>query len=59
MQGSVSISPIYGVPDINVGDDLAIIIGDCLEKSFNEVIDGDSFALRIKFFLRLREIFMI
>ena len=48
MQGSVSISPIYGVPDINVGDDLAIIIGDCLEKSFNEVIDGDIICIAHK-----------
>lgn len=50
MQGSVSISPIYGVPDINVGDDLAIIIGDCLEKSFNEVIDGDIICIAHKIF---------
>ena len=50
MQGSVSISPIYGVPDINVGDDLAIIIGDCLEQSFNEVIDGDIICIAHKIF---------
>ena len=48
MQGSVSIFPIYGVPDINVGDNLAIIIGDCLEKSFNEVIDGDIICIAHK-----------
>ena len=50
MQGSVSIFPIYGVPDINVGDNLAIIIGDCLEKSFNEVIDGDIICIAHKIF---------
>ena len=50
MQGSISIFPIYGVPDINVGDNLAIIIGDCLEKSFNEVIDGDIICIAHKIF---------
>ena len=50
MQGSVSIFPIYGVPDINVGDNLAIIIGDCLETSFNEVIDGDIICIAHKIF---------
>ena len=50
MQGSVSIFPIYGVSDINVGDNLAIIIGDCLEKSFNEVIDGDIICIAHKIF---------
>ena len=50
MQGSISISPIYGVPDINAGDNLAIIIGDCLERAFNKLIDGDIICIAHKIF---------
>ena len=50
MQGSISISPIYGVPDINAGDNLAIIIGDCLERAFNKLIDGDILCIANKIF---------
>jgi len=50
MQGSVSISPLEGVPDIRPGDDLAIIIGDCLKKSFEKLIDGDVICIAHKIF---------
>ncbi len=50
MDGSVSIFPINGVPDIKTGDNLAVIIGDCLEQSFGNLIDGDVICVAHKIF---------
>ncbi len=50
MNSSISISPINGVPDIKIGDDIAVIIADCLEKNFSKLIDGDIICVAHKIF---------
>ncbi|MEX0287209.1 MAG: coenzyme F420-0:L-glutamate ligase [Paracoccaceae bacterium] len=46
MTAPVNITPIPGVPDIRPGDDLAVILGDCLEPQGVE--DGDILCLAHK-----------
>ncbi len=45
--GSMEMTAIPGVPDIRPGDDLAVIIGDCLEHS-GKLADGDILVLAHK-----------
>lgn len=50
MIGTVSLTPVMGVPDIKPGDDLATIIGDCLEAMAEPLQDGDVLCLAHKVF---------
>ncbi|MEM9754398.1 MAG: coenzyme F420-0:L-glutamate ligase [Pseudomonadota bacterium] len=50
MSGTVSLTPIAGVPDIRPGDDLAAILGDCLAAMGLTLRTGDILCLAHKVF---------
>ncbi len=50
MSTAVSLTPIEGIPDIKPGDDLAAILGDCLEAMGLPPRNGDVLCLAHKVF---------
>ena len=50
MQNAASIFAVPNIPDIREGDDLARIIGDCLEDQDIPLADGDILCIAHKIF---------
>lgn len=50
MTGSATLTPVLGIPDIAPGDNLATIIGDCLEAMGLPLQNGDILCLAHKIF---------
>ncbi len=50
MEAGVNIFALQGIPDVQAGDDLAELIGDCLEKHVGGPVNGDILCIAHKIF---------